>query len=435
MTIAIQRELYAPAPDKQTTDIRYQRYLSASDLRRVEHRSLHREADWTDADFERISDDNGRTWGPWQDVHGKVYEARGEDEIVITDGANFNQAYNARYGHFVSVSMRTIFFDGHKKAYERHWGGKLGYVNHCLLEVRPDGGEERNTALVKYEPGADYDPDNCRNPDYTDYNDACYGSNIDVLENGEIIFPVDANFISCCRILGVDPNEIFPSCPHLTHGMIVARGTFNEARGNYDLTFSRPVVISDLKSSRGVNESTAVMLPSGRIVAVFRGSNMQSEARNTRIEPSAPGHKWYCWSDDGGKTFTEPVPWHFENREVFYSSSSRSNLLRSIKNDKVYWLGIISDHTALANGPRYPFVIAEVGDRGQLIKDSVTTIDTRQEGDSERLCISDPGILQDRETGLIELYMNRDREREGFDYWADCYRYFVDVGGEMGHGY
>ena len=434
MTIALQQELYAPAPDKQTTDIRSQRYLHAVELKRLEHRSLHREADWTDADFERVSEDNGRTWEPWKDVRKKVYEAKGEDEILTWDGANTNQAYNPRYGHFVSISQRTTYLDGHEKAMARHWGGQIGTVNHCLLEVRKDGSDERDVELIKYEPGADYDPDNWRDPNYLDRNGACYGSNIDVLDNGEILFPMDANFLSCCRILGVDPKEIFPSCPHLTHGMIVARGTFNEARGNYDLTFSRPVVISDLKSSRGVNESTAMMLPGGRIVAVFRGSNMQSEARNTRIEPTAPGHKWYCWSDDGGQTFTDPVPWHYENREVFYSSSSRSNLLRSIKNGRIYWLGIICDHTANSNQPRYPFIIAEVGERGQLIKDSVTTVDTRREGDSERLCVSDPAILQDRETGLIELYMNRCREHEGFDYWADCHRYVIDVGGERGQG-
>ena len=428
MSIAVEREVYAPSPDKQTMDIRSQRYVSIAELRRLEHRSLQREADWSNADFERVSDDNGRTWGPWQDVRTKVYEAKGEDEILISDGANTNQAYNPRYGHFVSVSMRTVYLDGHEKAMARHWGGELGTVHHCLLEVRKDGSEERSSELVKYEEGADYDPDNGRDPAYLENNRAGYGSNIDVLDNGEILFPVDADVGSCCRILGLDVSEIFPSCPHIMHGMIVARGTFNEARGHYDLTFSRPIVISDLKSSRGVNESTAVMLPSGRIVAVFRGSNVQSDARNTRIEPSAPAHKWYCWSDDGGKTFTEPVPWHFEDREVFYSSSSRSNLLRSIKNGKAYWLGIITDHSAYSNQPRYPFVIAEVNERGVLIKDSVTTVDTRREGDSERICISDPAIIQDRETGLIELYMNRSREREGFDYWADCYRYRLDVG-------
>ena len=428
MSITVRRELHAPSPDPQTTDIRFQRYLSAGDLTRLEHRSLHREADWTSANFERRSADNGRTWGPWQDVYGKVYEAKGDDEVLTTDGANFNQAYNPRHGHFVSVSMRTIFFDGHTKAYERHWGGQRGYVNHCLLEVRKDGSDQRNTALIKYEPGADYDPDNWRDPAYTENNRACFGSNVDVLDDGQILFPLDAALVSCCRILGLDVNELFPSCPHIMHGMIVARGTFNEARGNYDLTFSQPVVISDLKSSRGVNESTAIMLPSGRIVAVFRGSNVQSAARHTRIEPGAPAHKWYCWSDDGGRTFTDPVPWHFASREVFYSPSSRSNLIRCTKSGKACWLGNITDHTAYSNGPRYPFVIAELDDRGLLIKDSLTTIDTRGEGDPERLCLSDPGILEDRETGLIELLLNRCRERQGYDYWADCYRYFVDVG-------
>ena len=253
---------------------------------------------------------------------------------------------------------------------------------------------------------------------------------MDVLDGGEILFGIDAAMRACCRILGVDVDEIFPSCPDIMHGMIVARGRFNEARGRYDLTFSRPIVISDLTSSRGVNESNAMMLPSGRIVAVFRGSNMQSTSWRTRIEPGTPGHKWYCWSDDGGKTFTDPAPWHFEDGEVFYSPSSKSNLVRSIRNGNAYWIGHITDHRALANGPRYPLVIGAVNDRGLLIKDSVTTIDTRREGDSERTTLSDPAIIQDRETGLIELYLNRQRQREGYDYWADCWRYFVDVGGQ-----
>ena len=428
MTTRVRSELYAASPDKKTADARAMRYVDVETLRRLEHRSLHRESDWTNEDYERYSDDNGRTWGPWKNVFDKVHETKGEDEIVTWDGANWNQAYNPRYGHFVSVSLRTTFFDGHAKAYERHWGGQLGYVNHCLLEVRANGSEERSSQLIKYEPGADYDPDNWRDPAYIENNIGCFGSNVDVLDNGEILFPIDANFIACCRILGVDPNEIFPSCPHLTHGMIVARGTFNEARGNYGLTFSRPIVISDLKSSRGVNESTAVMLPSGRIVAVFRGSNMISEARNTRIEPGTPPHKWFCWSDDGGKTFTEPFPWRYEDGEVFYSPSSRSNLVKSIKNGKIYWIGNITDHRALSNGPRYPFIIAEVNDRGVLIKDSVTTIDTRREGDSEKITLSDPGILQDPETGLTELYITKSGQREGLPRWADCWRYFVDVG-------
>ena len=176
MTTRVRSELYAASPDKKTAEVRSTRYVNIEKLRRLERRSLQRESDWTNEDYERYSDDNGRTWGPWKNVFDKVHETKGEDEVVTWDGANWNQAYNPRYGHFVSVSMRTIFFGGHVKAYERHWGGQLGYVNHCLLEVRPNGSEERSSQLVKYEPGADYDPVNWRDPSYVENNDACFGS-------------------------------------------------------------------------------------------------------------------------------------------------------------------------------------------------------------------------------------------------------------------
>ncbi len=280
MAITVKRELYASAPDQHTIDGRSQRYVNGTGLRRVEHRSLQREADWSNEDFERYSDDNGRTWGEWRDVHSRGYEAKGDDELVTYEG---NEAYNPRYGHFVSVGMRTLFFDGHEKAYAKHWAGQVGYVNHSLVVVRKDGSDASAAELVKYEPGADYDPRDWRNPEYTDHNRAAFGCGVDVLDNGQIIFPVAADVRACCRILGLDIKEVFPSCPDIMHGMIIARGTFNKSRGNYDLTFSRPIVISDLQSSRGVNEPNALMLSSGRILAVFRGSNMQNKARNARI--------------------------------------------------------------------------------------------------------------------------------------------------------
>jgi hypothetical protein len=427
MPITVRRELYAPAPDKNTIDNRSQRYVRGSGLKRVEHRSLQREADWSNEDFERYSEDNGRTWGEWRNVRGRIYEAKGGDELVTHYGT---EAFNARYGHMVSVGMRTLYFDGHTKAFEKHWGGAVGYVNHSLLVVRTEDSDQRSVDLIKYEAGDDFDPANWRKPGYTDHNRAAFGCGVDVLDDGGIIFPIAADVRSCCRIRGLDVNEVFPSCPHIMHGLIVARGIFDEDRGNYRLTFSRPIVISDLRSSRGVNEPNAVMLPSGRILAVFRGSNVQTKARNTRIEAGAPAHKWYCYSDDGGQAFTEPEPWHFDDREVFYSASSHSLLVKSIKNQRIYWIGNISDHTAYGNHPRHPLVIAQVDDRGLLIKDTLTTIDKREPGDSDKLCLTtDSGILQDRETGLIELYLNKELQREGYHYWADCYRYFIDVDG------
>lgn len=425
-TITVRRELYATAPDAQTSEGRRQRYASGTGLRRIEHRSLQRESDWSHADHERYSDDNGRTWGGWQDVCQRSNETRGDDEINTYDGV---EVFNPRYGHFVSVGMRRIFFGGHQQAYAAYWArGEAQFIDHSLVMVRADGSDARSVELIKYEDGADEDPKDWRNPAYMDHNRAYFGGAADVLDNGEILFTIGADVRACCRLLGLDVRDVFPSCPDIMSGMIVVRGTFNIARGNYDLTFSRPVVISDLKSSRGVCEPVAIQLPSGRILAVFRGSNVISENWHTRIEPGTPAHKWYSYSDDGGRTFTDPVPWHFDNREVFYSAATISVLLRSNKNGRIYWIGNLTDHTAYGNSPRYPLVIAEVDNRGLLIKDTLTLIDTREEGDGKELQLSNFFILQDRETGRIELLLSKLGQREHCIWHADCYRYFIDLG-------
>lgn len=425
MNIEVQSGLYAQAPDGRTSEQRSHRYAAAAGPRRIERRGLERDSDFCNADFERVSEDNGRTWGEWRDVYRESYERKGDDEIMTWRGP---ETYNPRHGHFVSLQTRRIFIDGHLKAYYRYWGkGEASYFDHCLLAVRRDGREECVVEPVKYEPGADYDPDRWRDPAHTDHNRACFGNGVDVLDTGEIVFAIEADVQACCRLLHRDIKEVFPSCPEIMAGMIVARGRFNETRGHYDLSFSRPVVISDLKSSRGVNEPDAVMLPSGRILAVFRGSNVRSKPWRTRIEPGAPAYRWHCWSDDGGRTFTDPMPWHFDNREVFYSPASIAKFVRSIRNGRLYWIGNITDHTAYGNQPRYPLIAVEVNERGLPIKESLAVIDTRREGDRETVEFSNFSILQDRETGRIELYLSKIGQSKEFPLWGDCWRYLIDV--------
>jgi hypothetical protein len=426
MAITVRRELYAEAPDRDTAEGRSQRYTHGTGLRRVEHRSLQRESDWSNGDFERYSEDNGRSWGAWKDVHALGNETKGDDEVGLYYG---NEAYNRRFGHFVSVGMRRIFFGGHTAAYEAFWQrAEAAFVDHCLMVVRKDGSEARSIDLIKYEDGADFDPANWRDPAYAAHNFAYFGCGVDVQTSGDVVFPIAAAVPACCRILGIDPRELFPSCPQIMHGLIVVRGTFDASRGRYDLSFSRPVLIGDLRSSRGVDEPACAVLPSGRIIAVFRGSNVESKAWKTRIEPGTPSHKWFCWSDDGGKTFTDPVPWHFDDREICYSSATYHQFVRSEKTGRLYWIGNLTDHTASGNYPRHPLIIAEVNDRGLLSKGSLATVDKRGEGDSDKLQLSNFTLLQDRETGTLELYLSKLGQREGHTWWADCWRYFIDLG-------
>jgi hypothetical protein len=60
------------------------------------------------------------------------------------------------------------------------------------------------------------------------------------------------------------------------------------------------------------------------------------------------------------------------------------------------------------NSPRYPIVIGEIDERsGRLERESVSIIDTRREGESPHLTLSNFYAREDRETGGIVLHMTR----------------------------
>ena len=405
--MTVQGEILSPMEEENRYLAIYDKYTDFEGLRRERHETSSGQSDFHETHRVCYSDDNGRTWGPWKDVYDKGYErigANGEHERMFH---NFDaDTYNPVHRNYVSVGMERIFANGHEAAYRQFWGkAEMGFSDHCYLCVRQPGSDVSTPYLIKFEEGAEYDPADPVNENYFSRNVAYFGKPW-ILKNGDVVFAIAPLVATCCRMLGIDVKEIFPSNPYIHHGLLVGRGKWNGEK--YDLTFSRPTVISDLKSSRGVDEPLIAELNSGRILVIFRGSNVQSKAWNTRIEPGTPGHKWFCYSDDGGKTFTEPVPWHFDNGEVIYSSATLSRFLRSSKNGKLYWFGNITDHRVNGSYPRYPLQIVEVDETyGTAKRDKLTVIDTRREGESELVQLSNFVLLDDRETGDIECYLTK----------------------------
>jgi hypothetical protein len=422
----VRRELFEAAPGPGKCVSRSQNYIG-SGLTRVERRSVTSESDYANELYARRSEDNGRSWSPWENVHAAEYRTRGDRELLWS--APESGVYDPVHGHAVALTMQRLFLENHHESYKKYWGkGESTFSDHTFLWVSRDS-RAWTPQLVKYEEGADFDDADWARADYVNRNRAYYGCNLEVLPNGEVIFPVGAAMTSCLRILGVDAREVFPSAAEIMYGLIVVRARWDAARGCFDFTPSRPVVISDLKSSRGCDENIVLVLRSGRIIVVFRGSNVISEGWRTRIQKGTPAHKWYTFSDDGGKTFSDPVPWHFDNGEVFYSPATISAFLRSRKTGKAYWFGNMTGAEAYGNGPRYPLVMAEVDEQtGFLKRQTVTVVDDRDAAtESDKLQLSNFTVVEDRETGAIELYVtklgaNRD------DFWrSDAYRYLITV--------
>jgi len=399
--ISVEAIRYREAREDAVTENYRQVYRDKEGLVRVETCSYQASSDFSSGTRQRISQDNGKTWSEWETLpetsgllrHGP-HEHLFPSHIVGT--------WNPVHQHYVGTGVDRIFPDGHEAAYKRFWGGDpLGFADHAYLGIRTEGGEQQHQ-LVMYEEGAEFNPEDPLNPDHYSRNSCLSGTNLIIDDNGDILFPIGVPAAKCCEITGTDVNEHFPSAPHVLRNMIVMRGVWNGK--TYDLIPSRPILISDLKSSRGVDEPTIAKLSSGRIVVVFRGNNTPFKQWNSRIEPGTPGFKWYTYSDDGGKTFTDPVPWHFDDGEVIYSSASISRFIRDERNDRLYWIGNITDHKINGMNPRWPLCIVEVDDiYGLAKKETFTVIDTKRDGESDRVQLSNFGLLQDRETGKLEI--------------------------------
>jgi len=323
-----------------------------------------------------------------------------------------------------------LFVGGYEKAYPLWWQDKREILWHSFLEVTDTDGNLIKRKMVAYEPGADFSEDNYHETDYLSTNLATT-TNLIVLKNGDIMIPLSVPNEIGCRLAGQDYHKIFPSAPYTTHCIIVCRGVWNSAACDYDLTFSKPIIVDDRISSRGCDEPMLAELDSGKILMIFRMSNYPYAEWNSRISPYTPGYKLFCLSDDGGETFTPPMPWYFNTREVLYSSCSLGDFLRDENTGRLYWIGNVTDPTKnLENFPRYPLCIVEI-DRewGCAMKETLTIIDTRSEGEPDVVQFSNWAKLQDRETGKVELYLTKIGQYEGAKNWwkADSMRYIITL--------
>jgi hypothetical protein len=165
-------------------------------------------------------------------------------------------------------------------------------------------------------------------------------------------------------------------------------------------------------------EPEVAELKDGRLLVVWRGSDT----------PKTPGRKWFSLSSDGGLTLTEPAEWKYEDGSRFYSPSAWHRMLRHSVTGKLYWFGNICPEPPDGNWPRYPLIIAEVDENKAALKRStVTAIDDRKPGQSNRLQFSNFSLLENRETHQLEMLLTIYSEDPSDWRNADCYKYTLTL--------
>lgn len=400
-----------------------------------EERVLASECDYACASYRRTSADKGKTWTEWEkcfndNEDGRHWQVPGSEEGDEYTGISFKGLYDPKSGCTLSMGSSTYYLKGHNVGYFDMWGkGEDNLRAHGYWKVTYPDGREVVRMFELEEGGCDYDPKNPRNPDFLDKN-RCSAGDMSFLPDGDILFNLFPTVRLACKIAGVDVNGFFPSCPDLHIAMIVARAHWNGE--DYEFTYSNPIMLSDLQSSRGIMEPHMTFLPDGRILLVIRGSNLKLDVWNTRIGKYTPSYKWFTISEDGGKTFAPLTPWHFDTGEVIYSSASVHKFYRCPKNGKLYWLGNIIDDPSVLDGndPRFPLNICEVDEANAcLIKETLAVIDTIRDGQTS-VELSNFELLEDPDTKDLQIHMtkinfNGKIQEDGY-WYSEAWEYDVE---------
>jgi hypothetical protein len=228
--------------------------------------------------------------------------------------------------------------------------------------------------------------------------------------DGRILLPV--------QISPLDANgELYnPAGGYTYTDAAVAVGAWRGGELRWEL--SELVKGDPARTTRGVVEPTIGFLDGGRILMVLRGSNDR--------KPELPNYRWISLSTDGGRRWTAPIPWTYDDGAPFYTPSSCSQLVRH-SSGRLFWLGNLTPENPRGNRPRYPFVIGEVDRRtGLLRRASVRTVDTLQPGEDPVLTLSNFYAREDRRTREIAVHLTRLFARPGA-WEGDAQLYRIEV--------
>lgn len=422
---SVQREVYIAAPEPGAAAGADRVTYVGDGLRRREFITTGRRSDIVDTKVVRYSEDNGRTWSEPVDLPS--------DESRVQNGNHLVEHVNATI--FDPVAKKTV-----EMVYQRVYLGEVellmnralqakgrGFVDHGFYRFSDDDGRTwSERRLLTYEPGEPFDPHNWANPEYLKHNELWGTYEAYTLSDGRIAYPVvtrvayeeDEEDRRICR--GI---PWYLSTKGYIHGVMCFFGKWNAAKGDYDWTHSDPIWVPRRVSTRGLEEPMLAELVDGTLLLDMRGSNK-------KLDPKTyPARRWISTSKDHGRTWSIVRDLRYDTGEPFYSPEAQSCLVRSGKTGILYWIGNISSTPVKAQSPRYPLFIAEIDEeKVALKKHTLTMVDDRGPTDTEQLQLSNFSVLDNRETGELEIYLTRYGEsKEGGPLGGNSYKYTLTL--------
>ncbi|MCD6335304.1 MAG: exo-alpha-sialidase [Candidatus Latescibacteria bacterium] len=274
-----------------------------------------------------------------------------------------------------------------------------------------DNGKTFGPLKQLVEGGPEFDATHYMKGVFDGKNSATMSSHL-VLSSREIlvaayIFPIDEN------------GELYNLFGGYTFGDVgFILGTLTEDASDMTWETTQIIRIDPALSIRGFSEPTLARLQDGRILCICRGSGGAKG-------DATPGGSWVTVSPDEGRSWSAVRRLEFDDGGMLFVPSSISHLLRH-SNGRLYWIANIVPAPPSGNGPRYPLVLVEINeDSLSVIRESMTLIDTKQEGEADSLQLSNFGVYEDRETGEIIVTAAHLFAKDPDDWTAPCVKYSI----------
>ncbi len=325
-----------------------------------------------------ISGDHGRTWtdtDKWKSVKPRP---DGQERRLFL------------YGSFFDPKNGRLLFMGNQGVLRNDHPLDGQTQNYPVYRVSNDGGrtwlfEERVIQSGRDQAGDGFSPEQPFEGVRIGSNSLTVCNAVTHRSDGAVIVPVQISHA------GPDGKLYRPPGAYTYLDAAVLIGTWRDD-GRLDWRLSQRLNLPPEKSLRGIFEPTVAEFPDGRLLMVCRTNS---------------GRKWFSVSKDGGLTWAAADVWRYDDGELFYSPSSISRLIRH-SSGAYCWIGNISPGHPRGNAPRYPLVIGRVDPKSlSLIRDSVTTIDTRGPADVPGVQLSNFCVHEDRRTGRFQVRVTR----------------------------
>lgn len=397
----IDKTLFFPTPGEGTLVRCYSLYTGLTGLRKMRVDTALT-ADENLLFLQRsFSDDNGRTWTNLVAVPVKEPAPNGTRRWHLLPP--FVDPTN---GKMITAYIEGVLPVDDPIAALRHW--ELRY------RVSLDGGLNNVVDEQTVEPG--YTPEHPMEGVWLGKNTMMtsdFPCNPIVTRGGRILVPI------CGNVLG-DDGELynpFGALCYFDAAVLIGRWL---PENHIEWKMSQRVRNDPLRSSRGCLEPAIAEMPDGRIVMFIRGSNEQILDQ--------PGVRWISISNDEGDTWSPPEPWTDTAGELCHSPSSTSQIMRH-SNGEYYWLGNLTRENPQGSYPRYPLVIGRVDpDSLQLIRDSVTVIESQQPGDESPVMLSSFVAHEDCETSDILVHLSPAFAHVPTNHWTGkAYLYRIAI--------